>query len=291
VSVHAHYYAVFLAIAQHLLFLAGGPAVTFLTGIEGQDLVDMAGKGVEYPSVFVVDSRTGIPPLPPKPGQRLAQNRRNRTTQIMLFILVSMALLGIVVEACFIYHLYKTKHGSEPDEVSQAEKPSAQRGEHIVVSPPTPPKTRPPPFKKPTKPLAHLMAGREQPGTDGVMPWTVNVEHDFHQVEYTENKLVVQKEGYYYIYSKLTFDGDKDSFTHLMVMTTKRFASPFPIELLRYRYHRNVTKPPKKEGLMLNSYLGGVFHFFKGDAVFVLVRNGTIRLQTAADNYFGMFML
>ncbi|XP_036421626.1 tumor necrosis factor ligand superfamily member 14-like [Colossoma macropomum] len=252
----------------------------------------MASKGAEYPSVFVVDSRAGIPPLPPKPGHRQAQRRRSRVTQTMLYLLVSMALFGIVVEACLIYHLYKTKQSSEPlNKDKDTPQTDARKGEHVMEHPTVPPKrTKPPLFKKPLKPLAHLSAGGERPGADGVMPWNDKVDLDLHELEYKENKLVVEKEGYYYIYSKLCFDADEASFHHLVVRTTSRFTGPY-IELLRNRYYGDHSKPPKKEGSMKNSYVGGVFHLYKGDAVFVVVKSGTVRLQNAADNYFGMFMV
>ncbi|KAI4875582.1 hypothetical protein NFI96_023953 [Prochilodus magdalenae] len=242
-------------------------------------LKDMPSKGV-YTTVLMVDSAAEIRSPLSNSSQTLAQSQRDIWTQTVLFLLVSMALVGISVNACFIHHLYKTKLSSVKI-TALCNISDEQLMENSTV----------PQFQKRTKPLAHLKAGKEQPGTDGVMPWNVSVELDLHQLEYKENKLVVQKEGYYYIYSKLTFDGDKDSFTHLMVMTANRFSTQFPIELLRNRYHRNQPKPTQKGGSIDSSYLGGMFHFFKGDAVFVLVRNGTVRLLTVADNYFGMFMV
>ncbi|KAL7883718.1 hypothetical protein SRHO_G00013760 [Serrasalmus rhombeus] len=223
----------------------------------------MASKCAEYPSVFVVDSRAGIPPLPPKPGQMQAQRRRNRMTQTMLYLLVSMALFGIVVEACFIYHLYKTKQSSELPQNEKTPNADARKGEQVMDHPTVPPKrTRPPLFQKPLKPLAHLTAGSERPSADGVMPW--RGEPELHKLEYKENKLVVEKEGYYYIYSKLCFDADDISFYHMMVMTTPRYMGPSPIELLRNRYHGDHTKPLKNVGSIQNSYLGGMFHLLKG---------------------------
>ncbi|KAL6460579.1 hypothetical protein MHYP_G00305450 [Metynnis hypsauchen] len=256
----------------------------------GHDLVDMASKCAEYPSVFVVDSRAGIPPLPPKPGQMQAQRRRNRITQTMLYLLVSMALFGIVVEACFIYHLYMTKQSSELPQNEKTPNADARKGEHFMdQSTVAPKRTRPPLFQKPLKPLAHLTAGSERPGADGVMPW--RMEPELHNLEYKENRLVVEKEGYYYIYSKVCFDEDDATFYHMIVKTTPRYTGTSPIELLRNRYHGEHTKPPQNVGSLQNSYLGGVFHFHKGEAVYVLVKNGRVRLQSSADNYFGMFMV
>ena len=56
-----------------------------------------------YPSVYVVDTHATRPPVPPRLGK---VRRRGGMAQTLLFILVSMALCGIIIEACFIYRLY-----------------------------------------------------------------------------------------------------------------------------------------------------------------------------------------
>lgn len=57
-----------------------------------------------HPSVFVVDSYATRPPAQP----RLSQGRRSATgAQSILFLLVSLALCGMAVEACLIYRLYQ----------------------------------------------------------------------------------------------------------------------------------------------------------------------------------------
>ncbi|XP_036421628.1 tumor necrosis factor ligand superfamily member 14-like [Colossoma macropomum] len=236
----------------------------------------MASTGNENPSRVMVDSW------------------KNRMIQTILYVLVSIALFGIVVETCFIYHLYTTKHSSELlyDKDFLRTDPTEDTSSFCIMEASTVPskKTRAPPFKA-FKPLAHLRAYVERPGADGVMRWNDKVDLELHELEYKENKLVVEKEGYYYIYSKLCFDADEVSFHHLMVMTRPSYKTPSPLELLRNRYHGDHSKPLKKVGSVQNSYLGGMFHLLKGDAVFVVVKSGTVRLQTAADNYFGMFMV
>jgi hypothetical protein len=67
----------------------------------------MAEGGVPYPSVFMVDSHAAYPPLPPKPRPP----GRGGVAQSLLFLLVGLALCGLAIEACFIYHLY-SKQGS-----------------------------------------------------------------------------------------------------------------------------------------------------------------------------------
>lgn len=70
--------------------------------------VRMAPGKVLYPSVFVVDSKMKPPPLPPKPGRR----QRKDVIQTLLVILVCVAICGMAVEACFIYHLFTSKENS-----------------------------------------------------------------------------------------------------------------------------------------------------------------------------------
>ena len=62
----------------------------------------MPGDGVMYPPVFVVDGQAGYPlPATPRPRPRGA-------AQWPLYLLLSLALCGLAVEACFIYHLYSS---------------------------------------------------------------------------------------------------------------------------------------------------------------------------------------
>eukprot|EP00064_Thunnus_orientalis_P003404 superscaffoldBa00000276_g3413 len=66
--------------------------------------VDMAEGG--HPSVYVVDSHATFPPVPP----RLSQGRRRAGVgQTLLFILMSVALCGMTIEACLIYRLYQAE--------------------------------------------------------------------------------------------------------------------------------------------------------------------------------------
>lgn len=58
-----------------------------------------------YPSVYVVDTHGTQPPVPP----RLSQGGRRHAgvAQRLLFLLVSLALCGMAIEACLIYRLYQ----------------------------------------------------------------------------------------------------------------------------------------------------------------------------------------
>lgn len=56
-----------------------------------------------YPPKCVVDTYTTQPPATPRPSQGA---RQAAAVQIVLFLLVSVALCGLAIEACFIYHLW-----------------------------------------------------------------------------------------------------------------------------------------------------------------------------------------
>lgn len=101
-----------------------------------------------------------------------------------------------------------------------------------------------------------------------------------------DGSLVVQEEGYYFVYSKIYFTEKHNiSLLHSVVRTTKRY--PNELVLLQSReYH-----PKSAKNVRTNSYLGGMFHFFKDDAIFVRVNNTQIIRSTSAENYFGAYMV
>lgn len=119
------------------------------------------------------------------------------------------------------------------------------------------------------------------------MKWNDDGQSLLYKLEYRDGKLIIQEEGYYYVYSKLTY-GAEGHFSQTVEKNTTRYLGG-SIKLLEYRRHNlNLTNT----GSMRSSYLGGVFHLYKGDAVFVHVKKGSsVNLSNAANNFFGMFML
>ncbi|XP_029913115.1 tumor necrosis factor ligand superfamily member 14 [Myripristis murdjan] len=235
----------------------------------------MAEHGVKYPSVFVVDSHTAYPP-PPVPPRPSRQPRRTTVCQTLLFLLVSLALCGMVIEACFIYRLYQTETAdsastskvfSDDDDLSGTERPS------LVVLP--------------SKPVAHLTDGQNVHHRNKVMSWSTDAQPLLHEMEYKDGRLVIQKEGYYYVYSKVFFK-DSEMFYHLVKYETPRYPGG-NITLLESRKY---SPRAGKTVVRSNSYLGGVFHFNAGDGIFVEVSNVAhiVRLQ-ANENFFGAYMI
>lgn len=126
------------------------------------------------------------------------------------------------------------------------------------------------------------------------MEWNLDGDSIIYGLEYRDGKLIVQKEGYYYVYSKLCYSADHFNFIQNVEKNTTRYLGN-AIALLSYRRHDSKSAKSdnnSNKGTQNNSYLGGVFYLYKGDAVFVHVNNGSlVRLYQSADNFFGMFML
>lgn len=229
----------------------------------------MAQSGIKYPSVFTVDTHAAYPPVPPRPSRR----RRHATVvQTLLYMLVSLALCGIIIEACFIYRLYY------PADSASSSK--------MISDGPSPPTRSPYPVIPPSKPVAHLTDAQNVHHRNPVMFWSIDADPLLYQMEYQEGKLVMQKEGYYYIYSKVFFV-DSGKFHHSVKLDTPRYPGGNITLLQSRKYTQKSSKT-----IQSNSYLGGVFHLNKDDGIFVEVNNiaQIVRVQ-AYENFFGAYMI
>ncbi|KAG7317349.1 hypothetical protein KOW79_019647 [Hemibagrus wyckioides] len=186
-----------------------------------QDCTDMADGRFLKPSVFVVDGGTGFPPpLPPKPGQRRIQKRKKLLIQNLLVVLVCLALAGLLVEGFFIYRLHHTNQTQVS--IPAQPKTEALQGERIKEQPSK--ESRPPTIPNPSKPLAHLTVAKK-PEKEGIVEWNGNEngESFVYQFKYKDGKLIVRKEGYYYVYSKLSYSADSTSFSYTVERDTTRY--------------------------------------------------------------------
>ncbi|XP_036399550.1 tumor necrosis factor ligand superfamily member 14-like [Megalops cyprinoides] len=258
----------------------------------GASLSGMAEGGVAYPQVFVVENPGALAPAPlpaePRP-------RRTSLPQRLLYLLVTLALCGVAVEAFFIARLYARpavpsdtathakQQGGQGD--SGLDRKSSEDGKEVEVSP----TKRTSPVVKPQKPSAHLTdAHFPAPDDEGVLRWGLNGDAFTHEIKHEGSRLLIVREGYYYIYSKVFFTEPSCAmFKHLVLRSTQRYSKP--MELMKSkRFSCSSPKQPE----VLNSYLGGVFHLYAGDSVSVKVENRTlVRHQDTSDNFFGMFMV
>ncbi|XP_010769838.1 tumor necrosis factor ligand superfamily member 14 [Notothenia coriiceps] len=224
-----------------------------------------------YPSAYAVDTHATRPPVPPRLSQKV---RRGDGVQNLLILLVSLALCGMAIEACFIYRLYqpaKTKTSASfsrqiagQDDTSTTEIP-------ILVIPPS-------------KPVAHLTDGLDAVHGKTIMAWSMEADPLLHEMDYRNMSLIIQKEGYYYVYSKVSFF-NTDYFNHSIHRNTERYAGKSIPLLLSKQNGMHTTRRS-------NSYLGGVFHLTKNDAIYVEVRNTqNVVKHKPIENVFGAYMI
>ncbi|KAJ8345344.1 hypothetical protein SKAU_G00295370 [Synaphobranchus kaupii] len=230
--------------------------------------------GVAYPPVFVVDGQAGYP-LPPVP-----RPRRGFSAQWPLYVLVSLALCGLAVEACFIYKLHSST--TTPSDVGRVDKISQDRDEIEIR-----PTRRTNPMVKPSKPTAHLTAGPDRPRADGILLWNTEGDSITHELKYKEGGLEVQREGYYFIYSKVYFTEPKcNMFTHTVLRRTPRYLGDDLQLMESRRYHCSHSRE------LQSCYLGGVFHLVKDDIILVKAQNHTLIARRGPyDNFFGAYMI
>lgn len=235
------------------------------------------GVSPEFPQVYSVDTyRTNPPPLPPRPGRR----RQIGATQVLLFLLVSVALFGIVIEAWLIYRLY------HPGLIStETALPSAAK---MIEDEPVP---KPIPTKwarlneTPSKPLAHVTDGLNLVHGKEIMSWSEIGSPLLYKVKYKDGHLIFQKRGYYYIYSKVSFH-NYDYFSHSIHVKTLTYYGQ-SITLLRAIYSKNPHVSQQS-----NSFLAGIFYFNQNDAIFVKVSDTSkIAHHESTENVLGAYMI
>ena len=117
------------------------------------------------------------------------------------------------------------------------------------------------------------------------MQWVREEPPFVYDMDYRDGKLVIKQEGFYYVYSKLYFR-DSIHFTHTVLKDTDRYLGR-PIPLLQSQWFH-----AKDKIALSNSYLGGVFQFFRNDSIFVKASNTSNVIRSKAyENYFGVVMI
>ncbi|KAM3864603.1 tumor necrosis factor ligand superfamily member 14-like [Diretmus argenteus] len=220
-----------------------------------------------YPQVFVVDSQASYSPLPSAKSTRWAS-----VSQKLLLLLVGLALLGVVVEGCFTYYLYN-KSENLPQTPHQPGGTMNQMGSKGSGSP---------------------------VGKDNVVQW-VHTDGDAftYRMGYNNGCLLVQEEGYYYLYSKVHLNAAEEcsAIKHKVMKNTTAYDQP--LELMKSnRFHcrtqRSSSAKDQKEPVgddLWNSFLGGVFHLRPGEEIYVTLEDGKKMRLGTADNFMGAFMI
>ncbi|XP_027898307.1 tumor necrosis factor ligand superfamily member 14 isoform X2 [Xiphophorus couchianus] len=231
------------------------------------------GRMAHDPSVFVVDTHATRPAVPPRLGK---QKKQSGVAQTLLFVLVTLALLGVFFEAFFIYRLYQSEYG-----------PSGVTSKQISGNP-EPDTTDPDGRLLPSKPVAHLTDAQDAHHDPHVMAWSVIAEPLLYEMKYKDRHLIIQKEGYYYIYSKVYYS-QGGAFCHSVMMRTKMYAGK-GISLLEAREY--LSKKDKEDKSFSNSFLAGVFYLSQNDAIYVNVSSTKqIISHRSYENVFGAYMI
>lgn len=120
-----------------------------------------------------------------------------------------------------------------------------------------------------------------------IMRWSQNARI-LHEMSYTNGSLVIQREGYYYVYSKVSFK-DTGVFHHSICRRTDLYTKKYFTLLTSRKYSVRTSTSQERSS---NSYLAGVFHLKVGDNVHVQVSNTSKLLRhMAQEHIFGAFML
>uniref|UniRef100_A0A3Q3DGV9 Tumor necrosis factor ligand superfamily member 6-like n=1 Tax=Hippocampus comes TaxID=109280 RepID=A0A3Q3DGV9_HIPCM len=229
-------------------------------------------------SVYLVDSHAAAaaPPLPPRAGRA---RRCTGLAQTILFMLVSVALTGLILEALLIFYLHS-------NHFEQVKSPSASANDITVFpSPPTEKKRSPHTCTPDSKPVARLIGGKDATHGKSVVGWSLISGNLLCGMDYKNGSLLIRREGFYFVYSKLSFHKSATTFHHTVVKRTRRHPGG-TVPLLQAR---EFSSADKNNG---NTFLGGVFHLLKDDALFVKVSDTSKIVQVIAhENVFGAFMI
>ncbi|XP_043072770.1 lymphotoxin-alpha [Puntigrus tetrazona] len=227
--------------------------------------------------VFVVDSQA----FPPQASVRTDGPRLS-----IIYLLLAVALLGVFIEAGFIWHLY-----SRSSTTSDIQKVEYRKGESYSFPRRSDDFNEALPAKSPkadSKPAAFLQIASPASGGNGVLRWRADSFPVFTRgLEYKNNSLYIRQDGHYYIFSKIAHLENCNFFKHQVMQCTDRYSSK-AIELMQSS--RFICLPDKSQWRS-NSYLGGVFQLSKGDSVFVRVNNSSQVHSEAYENFFGAFMI
>lgn len=118
-----------------------------------------------------------------------------------------------------------------------------------------------------------------------LMTWSMNADPLLYKMSYKDGNLIIQKEGYYYVYSKVNFL-DTDVFHHSINLKTTRYIGKSITLVQSRKYSEKSTKGRS------NSFLGGVFHLYREDEIFVNVSDTSkIVRHKSFENIFGAYMI
>uniref|UniRef100_A0A3Q1ERT6 Tumor necrosis factor ligand superfamily member 14-like n=1 Tax=Acanthochromis polyacanthus TaxID=80966 RepID=A0A3Q1ERT6_9TELE len=250
-----------------------------------------AGVGT-YPQVFVVDSQANYIATTKKP-------RWGRVGHKLLLPLVVLAVIGLIIEGFLIHQLYQK---TEALSLSRSHPPCQNlsnpqtSGQMVSVGahysndiPPVMTQTQ-------QRPFAHLMGPSSPAGENSVVQWTKEDEAITHNMKYEKGHLIIEKKGYYYLYSKVQLNAAEECelIQHRVMKNTSAY--DHPIELMKSKsFHcwtpKITTAKASGKDDLWNNFLAGIFHLESGDKIFVtLDKIKKLRLGLT-ENFMGAFLI
>ncbi|TRY86186.1 hypothetical protein DNTS_030228 [Danionella cerebrum] len=192
-----------------------------------------------------------------------------------LYLLVSLALLGVLIQTGLIYHLYCRL------QVETSSFHSSARRFHEAV----------PGWKPGVESRRAAFLQRSGPaGTNGILCWSHRSFPGFLQgLLYQNCSLVFQQDGIYFLFSKLTLVERGRFFKHTVKLRMEKHNWK-PVEIMQSSRILRCSGADGDHDLT-SSFLGGVFRLSAGESVFVEVNNGSLVHQQSGENFLGAFMI
>ncbi|XP_019939945.1 tumor necrosis factor ligand superfamily member 14-like [Paralichthys olivaceus] len=255
------------------------------------------------PQVFVVDTYSNCDSVP---GEK--KPMRARAGIQFLLLLLGLVMLGLVVQGVFIYTLYKktevlSHERSHPYFLNLSNPKSSEQQDGTIMGQVGSKELNEIPIQQPhleevqQRPFAHLMGSNNPGGDNNVVQWT----HDSgdaitHNMSYDKGRLLVEREGYYYLYSKVQLNAvlECSLIQHKVMKDTSAYGHS--ILLMRSKSLRCRTPKPESAKTsngeyLWNSFLAGIFHLQRGDQIFVTLENMQKIRPGSTDNFMGAFMI
>lgn len=253
------------------------------------------GGAASCTQVFVVDSQANYLGMPKHKKQGMTSTHR------FLLLLVGLALVGLLFEGYFIYKLYQkvepnclSRFHSICQNQSNRETSSQQTGS-IMSQVGLKDRNQ---ITMQQRPFAHLLGSNNLTSENNLMQWVKQGDTFTHDMRHNKDGLIVEKEGFYYVYSKVQLNAAEDCLLiqHKVMKFTRAYDKP--IGLMKSRNFRcgsakaSAGKGSNGEDLW-NDYLAGIFHLQEGDKITVqLESKQNVQMRPGpSENFMGAFMI
>lgn len=218
----------------------------------------------------MVDSQAMVPTVPPR--QRIQG-------PYALYVLLGLALFGVLVEGVFIYRLYQ-KISTPQGENKTWDNAHSNGNSPLSLLPMS--------QRADNKPAVFLHLLHPPKSPLGVIQWSDFGFPAFSRgFNYINGSLIIHTEGFYFLFSKVSFTCI--TFKHQVKLNSERYNNK-PISLMVDNRRSTVNQIKPHEKAHFSSYLGGVWLLHKKEEVFVSL-DASCLAEGQGENFFGGFMI